>query len=56
MIYGQYDMVPPTDMAGFVDDLETHTLVSGHWIQQEQPDETNRILLDWLDRKGRAAL
>lgn len=23
---------------------------SGHWTQQEQPEEVNRILLDWLDR------
>lgn len=20
----------------------------GHWIQQERPEETNRLLLDWL--------
>ncbi|MBO6555414.1 MAG: alpha/beta hydrolase [Pseudomonadales bacterium] len=51
MIYGAHDMVPQTDMAGYVDDLEVHTLDCGHWIQQEKPQETNRILLAWLDRR-----
>ncbi len=51
MIYGRYDMVPEMDMSAYVEDLESHTLECGHWIQQEQPQETNRILLDWLDRR-----
>lgn len=51
MIYGKYDIVPEMDMSGYVDDLEVHTLDSGHWIQQEKPAETNQILLEWLDRK-----
>ena len=51
MIYGTYDIVPKTDMTGYVPDLEEYELESGHWIQQEQPEETNRILLDWLDRR-----
>ncbi len=51
MIYGQYDMVPQADMAGHVGDLELHTLDCGHWIQQEQPEAVNRILLDWLERR-----
>ncbi len=51
MIYGRYDMVPQTDMTGYVDDLEIHEVECGHWIQQELPEETNRILLDWLDRR-----
>lgn len=51
MIYGQYDMVPPNPQLGdHVADLEAHTLACGHWIQQEQPEETNRLLLDWLGR------
>lgn len=51
MIYGRYDMVPPNpDLGEFVPDLETHTLECGHWIQQEQPEATNRLLLDWLAR------
>ncbi|MCH7743204.1 MAG: alpha/beta hydrolase [Proteobacteria bacterium] len=51
MIYGQYDMVPQSDMTPFVADLETHTLECGHWIQQEEPEKTNEILLEWLQRK-----
>ncbi|MBT6892048.1 MAG: alpha/beta hydrolase, partial [Gammaproteobacteria bacterium] len=51
MIYGQHDMVPQTDMTGYVDDLEVHTLDCGHWIQQEKPEETNKILLEWLNRR-----
>lgn len=51
MIYGEHDMVPKTDMTPYVDDLEVHTLECGHWIQQEKPEETNRILLDWLARR-----
>ncbi len=51
MIYGQYDMVPQSDMSPFVQDLEIHTLECGHWIQQEEPEKTNEILLEWLQRK-----
>ena len=51
MIYGRYDMVPQSDMSPFVQDLEIHTLECGHWIQQEQPEKTNEILLEWLQRK-----
>ncbi len=56
MIYGQYDMVPQMDMSAYVDDLEVHTLECGHWIQQEQPQATNDILLEWLDRKAKPLL
>ncbi len=28
---------------------------AGHWVQQEQPDETSRLLLDFLARVGAAA-
>jgi pimeloyl-ACP methyl ester carboxylesterase len=24
---------------------------SGHWTQQEKPDEVNRIILDWMGRR-----
>ena len=51
MIYGSHDMVQPLDMSETVVDLETHTLECGHWIQQEKPQETNEILIDWLDRR-----
>jgi pimeloyl-ACP methyl ester carboxylesterase len=40
-------------MTQYVADLETHTLDCGHWIQQEKPEQTNEILLEWLNRKMR---
>ena len=51
MIYGQYDMVPPSDNLGqFVAELEVVTLPCGHWIQQEEPAATTHSMLDWLAR------
>jgi pimeloyl-ACP methyl ester carboxylesterase len=39
-------------MPAFVGDLETHMVEgSGHWTQQEKPEEVNRLILDWLDRR-----
>lgn len=39
-------------MPAFIGDLETHMIHgSGHWTQHEQPDELNRLMLDWLDRR-----
>lgn len=53
MIYGEYDMVPKSPTLGnHVSDLEIQTLDCGHWIQQERPEETNRIMLDWLARRA----
>jgi pimeloyl-ACP methyl ester carboxylesterase len=49
MIYGRYDMVPQNPgLATYVPDVQIHTLDCGHWIQQERPDETNRLMLEWL--------
>lgn len=51
MIHGQYDMVPAKpNLAEFAPHVEVHTLPCGHWIQQELPEETNRLMLDWLAR------
>lgn len=56
MIYGRYDIVPQSEaLPSIVPDLETATLECGHWIQQEEPDETNRLMLDWLARRYPAA-
>ena len=39
-------------MPAFVPDLERHIVMgSGHWTQQEKPEETSRVLIDWLDRR-----
>ena len=39
-------------MPTFVPDLEMHQIdACGHWTQQEQPDQVNAILIDWLTRR-----
>ena len=47
-------VLPPSSADGmeeWVPNLEKRTIEDcGHWTQQEQPDELNRILIDWLDR------
>jgi pimeloyl-ACP methyl ester carboxylesterase len=49
MIYGEYDGVPKAaDLAKFAPDSVEHSLDCGHWIQQERPDETNALIVDWL--------
>ncbi len=57
MIHGRHDMVPPNpDLARYVPDVTVHTLECGHWIQQEKPEETNALILEWLsERFPRAA-
>ena len=52
MIYGDYDMVPKSaNLAQHVSDLELASFPCGHWIQQEKPEETNRVILEWLGRQ-----
>ncbi|MFW6093283.1 MAG: alpha/beta fold hydrolase [Pseudomonadota bacterium] len=54
MIHGQYDIVPPNpELERYVPNVEVHTLECGHWIQQEKPEETNALILDWLKRTRR---
>ena len=51
MIYGDYDVVPKADnLKEIAPRIEEHSLPCGHWIQQECPEETNRLMLDWLGR------
>jgi pimeloyl-ACP methyl ester carboxylesterase len=39
-------------MPGMIGDLEMHMIHgSGHWTQQEKPEEVSRLILDWLDRR-----
>jgi pimeloyl-ACP methyl ester carboxylesterase len=39
-------------MPGLIGDLEMHMVHgSGHWTQQERPQEVNRLILDWLARR-----
>ncbi|MEM7271977.1 MAG: alpha/beta hydrolase [Actinomycetota bacterium] len=52
MIYGDRDPIQRAEnLADFVPNVEVVSLDSGHWIQQEQPEETNRVLLRWLQRE-----
>lgn len=42
-------------MEDFISDLEKYTVMDcGHWTQQEKPEELNRVLIDWLNRKIKA--
>ncbi len=56
MITAELDAVLSPAMAepmkAFVGDLETHMIKgSGHWTQQEKPDDVNRLILGWLERR-----
>lgn len=50
MIYGNRDMIPKFErLSEFVPNVEEVSLDCGHWIQQELPDETNQVILKWLE-------
>ena len=56
MIMAEHDVVLPPSMADRmgdqIDDLEKVLIEgSGHWTQQEKPDEVNAALLSWLNRR-----
>lgn len=52
MIYGERDAVTRAEhLAAFVPDVEEISLDSGHWIQQERPEETTRAILEWMGRQ-----
>ena len=56
MVMAELDAVlPPSAADGMEDrigDLEKVLIKgSGHWTQQEKPDEVNRILIDWMGRR-----
>ena len=44
--------MPHEAMIGSVTDLRDVIVIegAGHWVQQEQPDEVNEALLDFLDK------
>ncbi|MFN3018398.1 alpha/beta fold hydrolase [Vibrio coralliilyticus] len=49
MIYGTQDSIPVlASLSDYVPNVTTVHLDCGHWIQQDQPDETNRVMLEWL--------
>jgi len=56
MVMAEKDAVlPPSSADGmdeFIPDLEKALVLgSGHWTQQEAPEQVNAILLDWLGRR-----
>lgn len=55
MIHGDRDAIAKSEkLADFVPNVDVVDLDCGHWIQQEKPEETNRAILEWLDRQGAA--
>jgi len=53
MIYGEKDMIPKFErLAKFVPNVQEVSLDCGHWIQQEQPQETTKAILNWLHQRS----
>ena len=53
MIYGEQDMIPKFEkLPEFVPNVEVVSLDCGHWIQQEKPEETNQVILKWLEQQN----
>jgi pimeloyl-ACP methyl ester carboxylesterase len=56
MVMAEKDAVLPPSaadgMENYIQDLEKALVTgSGHWTQQEEPEQTNKILLKWLDQR-----
>jgi pimeloyl-ACP methyl ester carboxylesterase len=52
MIYGDGDVIPRSqNLSAFVPNVEEISLDCGHWIQEELPEETNKLILDWLSQR-----
>lgn len=52
MIHGDRDLVQQSEnLTDFVPNAEVVTLDCGHWIQQEKPEETNQVIVTWLERQ-----
>ena len=55
MIYGERDLVARAEnLTEFVPNVEVVNVDCGHWIQQEKPEETNQVILDWLTSQDTA--
>ncbi|GIG53900.1 alpha/beta fold hydrolase [Demequina activiva] len=51
MIYGDRDPVARAEgLQELVPNVEEVSLDCGHWIQQERPEETTQLIVDWLAR------
>ena len=56
MIMAEKDVVLSPAMADGMEDViadleKALVKESGHWTQQEKPEEVNRLILDWMDRR-----
>lgn len=52
MIYGEQDLIPKFEgLSQFVPNVQEASIDCGHWIQQEKPKETNRVILAWLKQQ-----
>ncbi|ABF62637.1 alpha/beta hydrolase fold (plasmid) [Ruegeria sp. TM1040] len=55
MIYGLQDPIPPSEnLSEFVPNVAIRSLDCGHWIQQERPEETTQVMLEWLKAQDHA--
>ncbi len=53
MIHGDRDLIPKFEkLTEFVPKAEVVSLDCGHWIQQEKPEETNHVILNWLEQQA----
>jgi len=53
MIYGERDLIPKSErLPELVPNVEVVSLDCGHCIQQEKPEETNQVILKWLEQSG----
>ncbi|GAA3347258.1 alpha/beta hydrolase [Lysinibacillus sp. FSL M8-0216] len=51
MIYGEKDIIPPLpNIKDFVPNIDIKSLNTGHWIQEERPEELNQMILEWLEK------
>ncbi|NBC02958.1 MAG: alpha/beta fold hydrolase [Bacteroidetes bacterium] len=51
MIYGDRDMIPKSErLPEFVPNVVVASLDCGHWIQQEKPEKTTQVILNWLEK------
>lgn len=53
VIYGQRDVIPPSpSLSAYVPNVKVASLDCGHWIQQELPEQTNQVILNWLSQQA----
>ena len=51
MIYGDRDMIPKSErLPEFMPNVVVASLDCGHWIQQEKPEKTTQVILNWLEK------